>query len=204
MAVLTDRRGFVGPATGIQPGRGVRDEIGIGPAGQGALDPGEDHGQRVVLGDPAHGFRERLGCGVLADLPGVGLPERQEASRHIGLRGPSTRGESLTRCGGRLLGGLGGRRKGERRSVLFRRFRRIQTLFRRLRALVIAAVPLLAGSARRGLRCCRRLHVRDSAHQIVAGHASGYQVFQRCRDDAHAATSMRRARTTERSGSGSE
>jgi len=117
MAVLTDRRRFVVPATGIQPGRGVRNEIGISPAGQGALDPGEDHGQRVVLGDPAHGLRERLGCCVFGHLARVGLPERQEASRQIGFRGALTRGEYLSRCGGRLLGGLGGRRKGERGSV---------------------------------------------------------------------------------------
>lgn len=90
------------------------NELRVGPAGQGPLDPGEDHGQRVVLGDPAHGFRERLGCGVFADLPGVGLPERQEASRQINLGGGLTRGESHTRCGGGLLGGLGGRREGER------------------------------------------------------------------------------------------
>ncbi|MNE97264.1 hypothetical protein D3C80_1955820 [compost metagenome] len=65
----------------------MRDEIGIGPAGQGALDASEDHGRRVVLGDPAHGLREGFGCGVLADLPGVGLPERQEAFGPIGFRG---------------------------------------------------------------------------------------------------------------------
>lgn len=89
------------------------DELRVVPAGQGALDAGEDYGKRVWVLDPGHGLRERLGGGVLGLPLGVGVPESQEALGHIDLRnGPLTRGVYISPWMGVGLGGLGGRGEG--------------------------------------------------------------------------------------------
>lgn len=91
------------------------DELRIVPPGQGALDAGEDHGERVWVLDPGHGLRERLGGGVLGLPLGVGVPENQEPLGHIDLGdGLLTRGVYISPWMGVGLGGLGGRGEGRR------------------------------------------------------------------------------------------
>jgi len=113
MVISAGYGGFVVPAASVQPGGGVGDEIRIVPTGQGSPQAIEDRRDGVGAIRPGQGFGELLRRRVLADLPGVGCPELDEALGVISLRnGLLARGRYISPWMGGLLGGLGGRREG--------------------------------------------------------------------------------------------